>query len=242
MRIIVSCMLCHEELKDNNSNIYHYKAELKDDGLYHLKCPQGHESTLCLTELRFQLLYELAANAIVDGYYREAVTSFSSALERFYEFYVEIICLKNGLSATELAKAQKLVSSQSERQLGAYIFVYLIENSNHPKLLPDKSVKFRNEVVHKGKIPTKPEAIEYGEIVLEIITPVLEKLKAKYQEQVLKYINSYTENLKQKTKDVEKAFISSTKTTIRVIPVPFLNPETSNLHNTLKRLEGYRMP
>jgi hypothetical protein len=62
-------------------------SRLSDTGKYEVVCDCGHRSAVVLQNLKFELLFEMGINAIVDGYPREAVSSFSAALERFYEFY-----------------------------------------------------------------------------------------------------------------------------------------------------------
>lgn len=74
--------------------------------------------------------------------------------------------------------AWKHVSSQSERQLGAFIFLFTQHFKTQPELLSNDLVKLRNKVIHKGKIPTKDEAIEYGQKILELITGYLKKLNS----------------------------------------------------------------
>lgn len=177
MRIYLSCMQCLKERNKPDDAIY--LAELQDSGLYWMRCRAGHETVTCLQEQKFEILYELAANAILDGYYRDAVVSFTSSLERFYEFYIHVMCIKRGVLEERFLEAWDRVAVQSERQLGAYIFIYALENGQRPELLNNKMVTFRNEVIHRGKIPTKQEAIEYGQAVLGLIVPVLSDLKAK---------------------------------------------------------------
>ena len=46
-----------------------------------------------MNNLKFELLFELGINALIDGYPREAVSSFASALERFYEFFCQVAAL-----------------------------------------------------------------------------------------------------------------------------------------------------
>jgi hypothetical protein len=46
----------------------------------------------------------------------------------------------------------------------------------------NKEVPFRNSVIHKGYIPTKAEAINFGNSVMQIIETSLIKLKNKYPE------------------------------------------------------------
>jgi len=62
-------------------------SHLLDHGDYEVKCEVGHVSLVNLDNLKFELLFELGINAHVDGYAREAVTSFASSLERFQEFF-----------------------------------------------------------------------------------------------------------------------------------------------------------
>jgi hypothetical protein len=114
------------------------------------------------------------------------LASFTSALEKFYEFYLNVICEKTGVSAENFRDAWKIIAKQSERQLGAFVLVYLLENKTPPKLLRQKSVEFRNDVVDRGTIPTKDEAMEFGEEVYELIRSVMEELKKRDGGLVLK--------------------------------------------------------
>ncbi len=172
-------------------------ADLQDDGLYWMRCHAGHETVTCLMQHKFEVLFDLAANAIVDCYYREAISSFTSCLESFYKFYINIICIKHNINKNKFQDAWSTIAAQSERQLGAYIFVYLLENNEPPKLLHGNKVSFRNEVIHKGKIPSKQEAIEYGQEIFDIIVPVLSKLK----ENEIKHLN---EAVSRHAKDTQK--------------------------------------
>jgi len=78
----------------------------------------------------------------------------------------------------------KEVSSQSERQLGAFVFVWATNFGKAPALLPNALVKFRNEVIHKGKIPSKEEALRYGDAVLGVLRPKLSALKAEFTKEI----------------------------------------------------------
>ncbi len=180
VRIPISCHQCVAETDSPRL----YFAEVRDNGLYHFRCPSGHETVICLGIQKFELLFHLGAHAIVDGYYREAVASFKSSLERFYEFYIQVICEKRGISEDVFDSAWKNVSAQSERQLGAFYFLYLIENSGVPPSLSRKHDEFRNDVIHKGKFPTKEEAFDYGQAVMDVAAPILKQLKESDAEHV----------------------------------------------------------
>lgn len=155
-------------------------ADVQDSNLYFLKCPKGHESYVILQEQKFELLFAIGACALLDSYYREAVTSFTSSLERFYEFYVWAALLQNGHAEIAIEAMWAKVARQSERQYGAYLSMYLNEHGALPPVLSNNRVKFRNDVIHRGKIPTRDEAISYGECILETIGPALQNAKKKF--------------------------------------------------------------
>lgn len=176
MRIYLTCMQCLIETGRPSPEMA--AVPLEDSGLYRMTCDRGHETVNCLQQMRFEVLVDLAANAIIDGYYREAVSSFASALERFHEFYVRLQCDRHKVDQANLEAAWKHVASQSERQLGAFVFLYLLEHKTPPPMLRPSDVEFRNAVIHKGKIPAREKAIEFGEQVVQIIMAILAPLRA----------------------------------------------------------------
>ncbi len=178
MKILLTCMECSQV---GEARSYYWK-DFSDDNVYQFNCEKGHVSACSIQENKFELLFELGMHAIVDGYYREAVVSFTSALERFYEFYIRVVSLKHGVAEVEREAAWSEIAAQSERQLGAYTFLYLIENKQNPCMLEKAKGKFRNKVVHRGVVPTRDEAVEYGQSVLDVIIPVLNGLKERDSE------------------------------------------------------------
>lgn len=167
-----------------------YRVEVQDSGFHKLTCKHGHKTATCLQALRFEVLSELAANAIADGYYREAISSFTSALERFYEFYATVICRQRKLDPIVFAETWKHVSRQSERQFGAFLFLYALERNEKPPVLNPKLVELRNDVVHKGLIPNRQQAMAYGQAVIDLIAPIIAQLKSAYDEDITKIVVS----------------------------------------------------
>lgn len=163
------------------------RVEFRDDGRYEIKCSFGHETTTILQQQKFEVLFDIGAHAILDGYYREAVSSFTSSLERFYEFSLRVFLEKS--SKTDDALFQncwKKVAPQSERQIGAFVFLWASNFQEPPELLSNAQVAFRNEVIHKGKIPTGEEAIKYGDSVLDILRPQMLSIRERFSEEVSK--------------------------------------------------------
>lgn len=83
------------------------------------------------------------------------------------------------------------VAAQSERQFGAFVFLYALEFGRPPKLLDQKWIELRNEVIHKGKIPTKDEALQYGQDVLDVVRPILREMQERLQDGVKQTVNWY---------------------------------------------------
>lgn len=177
MQVYLSCCECQDETT--------YPSFLVEDGIYHLTCSKGHETTVSIQQMKFEQLYNIAANALIDGYYREAVSTISAAVERFYEFYIEFVMTKNKQRDVHRAAWAK-IRNQSERQLGAYIFLYSLENGEMPVLLSESEVGFRNKVIHKGVFPTQEDTLEYCEaatqVILSALIPIKEKEREVYQE------------------------------------------------------------
>jgi hypothetical protein len=141
----------------------------QENGLYDLTCDYGHRRLLVLQEHPFEVLYEIASNAIIDGYYREAVTSFAASLERFYEFTIRVLLRARGFDHAQIDATWTAISDKSERQAGAFVALWAAHFGEPPMILTGTKQKFRNDVVHKGVIPTRDKAIEFGQAVLELI-------------------------------------------------------------------------
>lgn len=177
----------------------HYQCskliDVSDSRAYPFTCDAGHDTIVFLSDFKFQILFEIGVNAIVDGYYRESVSSFTSALERFYEHFIKTVLYRKD-GSEHLGACWKKVSNQSERQLGAFIFLYLNELGELPEILSQSNTTFRNEVVHKGKIPTKEKAIGYGDAITKLILPVYKKLVDNYWDETCDLLFSADSEIK----------------------------------------------
>ena len=172
VRTVLNCFECQSSLGVPNLAT----AEYNDSGVFYFTCSNGHQSVSILQQDRFELLFEIACNAINDGYYREAVTSFASSLERFYEYAINVICNAREIPTSSFDPCWKAVKVSSERQLGAFVFLWLAAFAESPGLLAGERAKFRNDVVHNGLIPTKDEAIRFGECIYGVIAPLRYRL------------------------------------------------------------------
>ncbi|MCT1403870.1 hypothetical protein M4D81_33220 [Paenibacillus sp. p3-SID867] len=190
MRISTRCAVC--DILENDYESY-FMFDITDEIIIQsVTCPKGHPSVLILTHQRFELLFDMGLHALNDGYYREAATNFAVAVERFHEFSIEVMtaALKNNFGKphggnnfnSQYISTWKKMSQQSERQLGAYMMLYLLSFNKSPDMLSNKTTQFRNEVTHKGTFPSKERVMEYGETVFNYIKDKLEELRHTFPE------------------------------------------------------------
>lgn len=179
MRLPLCCTVCAEAGASGAATTVF--VPVNDSSIYEVTCKAGHSTIGVVAEQRYEVLFQIGLCAIVDSYHREAVSSFAAALERFYEFAVAVFALHIGVDLSEIEAAWKAISQQSERQLGAFISAYLLAEGRAPSVLPEKVVKLRNAMVHKGKIPTREEALAFGDTVLNVVRPTLRILHGRYR-------------------------------------------------------------
>lgn len=188
MQIYLSCPECIDEQSRHESSseapdpigtkrrLTTYPIALTNEISYVVNCESGHSSAILIGLMNHEILFETGVYAMLDGYYREAITSFAASLERFFEFSARSIALACGCSEDDEGKCWAEISSQSERQLGAYIYLYAIHFKEKPHLLPKKMVELRNSAVHKGNIPSLDKAVLFGEEVLSIMSDGSDRL------------------------------------------------------------------
>jgi len=87
-----------DAFKATGLNVLTFKVDhhqLTDSGIHPVNCNHGHEFVIIFSGAKFEVLFDIGMNAINDGYAREAVSSFTSSLERFYEFFISYSAHKN---------------------------------------------------------------------------------------------------------------------------------------------------
>ena len=184
MKIKVICQQCFHKGYLSESNLFE-KIILQESTLYHFRCKHQHDNLVLLQAFKFEILFESGLCAINDKYYLEAVLSLTASLERFYEFAIKILSTGNGLSFDDFEKLYKQISNQSERQLGAFLFLYSYVYKQLPELLDNRYVKYRNQVVHKGYLPSEEEVIDYAKEIYKNIKYYYIQLHQRYKEHIM---------------------------------------------------------
>lgn len=214
MRINISCPQCAQAA--GGFAVFHVD-EIREDGLYTGKCPRGHDLLVATQTLRHEMLFEIALNAIVDGYRREAISSFAAAIERFFEFAIGVLAQNRGVSAPVFAAAWKAVAVQSERQLGAFTFLYTVSFGEVPRLLTDRMVKLRNDVIHRGMLPEQEQVLEFGAAAYEVIQTGVRKLRAVCFDNVNAALSEHVGEIAEKMGSAYPRTFQVTPTALNVI-------------------------
>ena len=154
MRIEHICKQCLD-----NQEVQLVRFLIRDDGVHEVLCANNHKTKIFLSNPLYEILFDYGLHAFLDGYTREAVASMAASIERFYELYIRIIQTKHGVGDEEFTNSWRLLSL-SERQLGAFVGLYLLENKSTVELLSQSAVEFRNGVIHKGKFPEPEEVLK----------------------------------------------------------------------------------
>jgi hypothetical protein len=160
MRTNISCPECSTAA--GGFAVFHVET-IREDGLYTGKCPNGHDLLVATQTLRHEMLFEIALNAIIDGYRREAISSFAASVERFFEFSLRVLSRNRQVPPQIFDVVWRVVSKQSERQLGAFVFLYAASFAEEPHILSNRMTELRNDVIHRGKLPDQKQVLEFGD-------------------------------------------------------------------------------
>lgn len=175
MKIFASCMECQKEL--GHPSFEPIIADYYEGAVAHIECARGHKSALMLQSQKFEILLESAANALLEGYTIEAASSLSAAYERFFEFAIKVFCKKQSIEKGALDETFKQVAKQSERQIGGFLFLHLMQFGTHYKI-NTKISELRNKIIHQGYIPTPEEVIKFGELIYQEIYSITQLFKS----------------------------------------------------------------
>ena len=122
-----------------------------------------------VTDCRFQVLFDIAAHNFTNGDYRACLASAHLSLERYREFFIRLVAVEHCLRSEVFDLYWNNMSSQSERQIGAYSTAFILKNKRQFSDISNKMYAYRNSVIHKGTLPSKKKTLEYCVRVMELI-------------------------------------------------------------------------
>lgn len=198
MKVLASCITCMKEAAETlrstgtSTSVQFLPAEMDDAGVVYVSCNNGHRTAMLHRNRKYQILFESGCLALLDDYTNEAVSSFSAALERAYEFFIRVAYRKLGVSSSLLQSSWKQVAAQSERQFGAFVLLYPAVACESFEL-PQKIPELRNKVIHRGYIARSDEVFEYARTVFSLIRKIVQVLSDKCSGEMWAEINEAAE-------------------------------------------------
>jgi hypothetical protein len=106
---------------------------------------------------------------------------------------------------------------QSERQLGAYTFLYTVSFGEVPRLLNERMVKLRNDVVHRGMLPNQKQVIEFGTAAYDMIQSGIRQLRSACLDDVNAALREHVAEIAKKMGSVYPRSFQVTPTALNVI-------------------------
>jgi len=197
-----TCMPCMKCATNKDIPVFSFKnIEMNEDGLYEMECINGHKTVIISQNEKFEILFDMGINALKNGYKQEAVACIHASMERFHEWCTKVILTNNGVELEKIEKTWNLVKKQSERQLGAFYFLYLYASKKAPSGFKDDKTAFRNRVIHEGYIPKYEEVFEYCVYVMDYIRSILKQFKIDYSESISTLTNYKLSKLTEKAQN-----------------------------------------
>jgi hypothetical protein len=156
--------------------------DVEGDFSFRFDCPRGHSQAFCLNVPHHELLFDAGAMSLERGAYREAVFSFAASRERFAERYLKVIAHARCRDFDAIESCWKALETNSERQIGAFFWLGLVENGVPPEGVQaaEDWASFRNRVVHRGVFPSRQQTMDYGQYLWTLIRERDAELRAKY--------------------------------------------------------------
>jgi hypothetical protein len=142
--------------------------------LYELCCPNGDKAVVQLGNPKHEILFQMGAYSLLDGIYRDAVSTFGSSLEEFWEFSFQVISASKG----EQVPVPRVRRGRKIRFENAWREVFKTE----PAVLTAEEYEIRNRVMHEGYVPTEEEAFDFGNQILVRVSPAMQTLRWSLQE------------------------------------------------------------
>ncbi len=181
-------------------------------------CPKGHITIGIHQNMQYEFLLDMGIDDLARNNYRGAFLNFVAAEERFFEFFIETICAKRQVPYATFNDTWKQLKNLSERQYGAFCFLYLLEFNAAPYDTEKEKVEneithkkhtlkqLRNKVVHQGYKPTENETKFYGDFIIHRISDMVEHLKK--SPEAINFV--VTARLNQKINEVQERYKDKT--------------------------------
>ena len=174
MKLPFTCPQCDQENRENGNfipSIEQRDVIITNQITYEYTCSKGHQCFCVLQIERFEMLYKLAIHEFLENNFRACVINCAAALERFYEFFLQVVFHHNGYSSKKFYEEIWLpIKDRSKRQEDLFKNTFIeLTSIEKPPVLKDTHRKFRNHIVHQGEFPKKEQTRDFADTIFRII-------------------------------------------------------------------------
>ena len=174
MKLPFTCPQCDQENREKGNFIPSIEQRdiiITNQITYEYTCSKGHQYFYVLQIERFEMLYKLAIHEFLENNFRACVINCAAALERFYEFFLQVVFHDNGYSSEKFYEEIWLpIKDRSKRQEDLFKDTYIeLTSIEKPPVLKDTHRKFRNHIVHQGEFPKKEQTRDFADTIFRII-------------------------------------------------------------------------
>lgn len=174
MKLPFTCPQCDQENREKGNFIPSIEQRdiiITNQITYEYTCSKGHQYFYVLQIERFEMLYKLAIHEFQENNFRACVINCAAALERFYEFFLQVVFHDNGYSSEKFFEEIWLpIKDRSKRQEDLFKDTYIeLTSIEKPPVLKDTYRKFRNHIVHQGEFPKKEQTRDFADTIFRII-------------------------------------------------------------------------
>lgn len=174
MKLPFTCPQCNQENREKGNFIPSIEQRdiiITNQITYEYTCSKGHQYFYVLQIERFEMLYKLAIHEFLENNFRACVINCAAALERFYEFFLQVVFHDNGYSSEKFFEEIWLpIKDRSKRQEDLFKDTYIeLTSIEKPPVLKDTYRKFRNHIVHQGEFPKKEQTRDFADTIFRII-------------------------------------------------------------------------
>lgn len=166
MKLFAICQKCSKE----SGHEVVFECDYYNELIISTECGNGHSIKFTMPYLKFEVLFTSSVQSLLHGYTIESVTVAYAAYERFIEFCIDVLLNHFGAEFEEKTRGQ--VAKQSERQLGGFLFLYLVA-CKKSYVINRSITEKRNKYVHQGSIPSKEDALLFIEKIYDEIALIL---------------------------------------------------------------------
>lgn len=167
MKITYLCNKCRlEERQDDFTSI-----EIDEDFFTgkEIVCKNGHKTFVISETPRFPYLIQDGIEAYNSGFYIESFHALYSGFEAYKKEFTAAYFFKEFNDVKKTKEVLKKID-RSERLEGAFLVAFTeLSGGKSPLSLSRTSIELRNNIVHKGMIPSSTDCENIGNSIFKII-------------------------------------------------------------------------